>query len=235
MRIDQNHWLLSRPIAHRGLWGGDIIENSITAYKKAAELGYPIEIDLFLTTDKKLVCFHDDNLKRMTGVDKLIYNCSLEELQSLSLSNTNEKIPTFEQVKEIACGKVPLLIELKSHPQKDFVDIVVNSLKDYKGEFAVQSFNPTYIKKIKNLAPEFIRGVLGTECCSKEQNFFIRYVLKHMPLNRKIEPDFISYSHTGLPLKTKVPVIAWTLTDKTALEKVKPHCKNFIFENFIPD
>ncbi len=235
MRINQNHWLLSRPIAHRGLWGGDVIENSITAYKKAVEMGYPIEIDLFLTTDKKLVCFHDDNLKRMTGVDKLIYDCSLEELLSLRLLDSDEKIPTFEQVKELACGKVPLLIELKNHPQKDFVDIVADSLKDYKGEFAVQSFDPTYILKIKKIAPQFIRGVLGTECCEKDKNFIIRYILKHMPFNRKIEPDFVSYSHTGLPLKTKAPVISWTITDKETAEKIKDKCYNIIFENFIPE
>ena len=31
MRIDKNNWLIAKPIAHRGLWGGEIIENSIPA------------------------------------------------------------------------------------------------------------------------------------------------------------------------------------------------------------
>ena len=59
MAIPNDFWLFTRPIAHRGLWGGEIAENSLTAYKLATEKGYPIEIDLFLTIDGEIVCFHD--------------------------------------------------------------------------------------------------------------------------------------------------------------------------------
>lgn len=235
MRLNNNHWLLCRPIAHRGLWGEGVIENSLTAYKLASKKGYPIEVDLFLTTDKKLVCFHDDNLKRMTGVDKPIYDCSYEELLSLNLNGSEEKIPSFDQLKEIACGKSPLLIEIKDQPRKEIVDILIESLKDYKGEFAIQSFNPSYINKVRKKAPEFIRGILGTNVCPKEKNFFIRYILKHLSLNKLIKPDFVSYIHSGLPIKSKLPVIAWTVTDKKTVKNLSSVCTNYIFENFIPD
>ena len=36
-------WLFSRPIAHRGLHGIDAPENSLAAFAKAIEAGYPIE------------------------------------------------------------------------------------------------------------------------------------------------------------------------------------------------
>ena len=36
-RIPENHWLRTKPIAHRGYWGGDVPENSRAAYERAAE------------------------------------------------------------------------------------------------------------------------------------------------------------------------------------------------------
>ena len=86
-------WLTNTPIAHRGLWGKDIVENSLTAYQKAIDNGYPIEIDLFLTADGHLVSFHDDNLKRMTGFDGLIYNQTISTIKSLRLNKTQQYIP----------------------------------------------------------------------------------------------------------------------------------------------
>ena len=237
MKIPENHWLLTRPIAHRGLWGGDILENSITAYKNAAEKGYPIEIDLHLSTDGVLYSFHDNNTLRMTGVDKDIHTLSSTEINGLRLKGSDEKIPTFEEVLKIAEGKVPLLIEIKNQPNNNAVDLTIERLKSYKGEFAVQSFNPLYIKRVKKLAPHFIRGILATEKI-KKQKLFNRIAIKHMPLNWLIKPDFISYSHTGLPLKKRKvkgrPVITWTITNQETADKVKPYAKNIIFEGFIP-
>ena len=71
-RIQKGFWLLERPCAHRGYFDNNsgIPENSSAAYKRAIEKNYPIEMDIQLSKDGKLVCFHDDNLKRMCGVDK---------------------------------------------------------------------------------------------------------------------------------------------------------------------
>lgn len=237
MKIPENHWLLTRPIAHRGLWGDEILENSITAYKNAAEKGYPIEIDLHLSTDGVLYSFHDDNTLRMTGVDKNIHELSSKEIDQLRLMGSDEHIPTFEEVLSIAENKVPLLIEIKNQPNKLVVDKTVERLKTYKGEFAVQSFNPLYINRVKKLAPEFIRGILATEKSSK-QKLLNRIVITKMPLNFLIKPDFISFSHTGLPLKKRkvknIPVITWTITDQESADRIKPYAKNIIFEKFIP-
>ena len=162
MALSNDFWLFTRPIAHRGLWGGEIIENSLTAYKAAMDNGYPIEIDLFLTRDNEIVCFHDDNLYRMTGKDSKIYHNTLATLKSLPLKGTAERIPTLQEVLSLIDGKVPLLIEIKDQPNDFIVDKTVEILKNYGGEFAVQSFNPFYINRVKRLAPDFVCGILGT-------------------------------------------------------------------------
>ncbi|MBQ6922416.1 MAG: glycerophosphodiester phosphodiesterase [Clostridia bacterium] len=238
MKPDENFWLFTRPIAHRGLWGNGIVENSLTAYKNAADNGYPIEIDLFLTADNEIVTFHDDTLTRLTGASGRIYDKTLAELKTLSLAGTEEKIPTLKEVLALVSGRVPLLIEIKDQPNDFVVDIAVEILKNYKGEFALQSFNPFYIKRIKKIAPDFTRGILGTHKHEKERGRITNFVLQHLPFNFMIKPDFISYEKTGLKhVKRKAkrtPVIAWTVTTEEEKAEALKVAKNIIFEHFVP-
>ncbi len=238
MRIPENSWLKTKPIAHRGLWGGEIIENSLPAYENAVKKGYPIEIDVFLTTDGQLVSFHDDSLERMTGIEGLIYEKSLAQIKELNLAGSKEKIPTLDQVLEICQNKTPILIEIKNQPNKSVVDKLVARLKNYSGEFAIQSFNPLYIKRVKQLAPEFIRGILA-DANNNDKSKLIRYIVRKMPLNFLVKPDFLSMSHVSLPLKKskikKRTILTWTITDDQTYDKIKPYADNIIFENFIPN
>ena len=121
MRIDNNSWLLTSPIAHRGLWNERIIENSLPAYQNAINHGYPIEIDIYQSADGELFSFHDKTLKRMTGADGFIFEKTSKELKELRLSNSTETIPTLKEVLSLVDGKVPLLIEFKDQPDKSFV------------------------------------------------------------------------------------------------------------------
>ncbi len=239
MRLKSDSWLLTKPIAHRGLWGENIVENSLSAYKNAVINGYPIEIDLYSSIDGELFSFHDQDLMRMTGQKGYIYEKTASELKSIKLKGSNEGIPTFDEVLSVVDGKVPLLIELKDQPTNSYVDKVIERLKSYKGDFAIQSFNPLYVKRVKKLAPEFLRGILGTKTYSKGLPFIKRQVIKNMLLNFVIKPDFISYSFEDLPLKKSkiknIPVITWTITNEKDYKIVKPYAKNVIFENFIPN
>ena len=238
MRINKDCFLFTTPIAHRGLWNDNIIENSIPAYINAVKHGFAIEIDLYLSKDDVLFSFHDINLKRMTGVDALITDKIYDEIKALRLLGSELSVPTFDEVLSAVDGKVPLLIEIKDQPNKTCVDKTVNRLKSYKGEFALQSFNPLYIKRIKKLAPTFLRGVLGTEIKQQDKSKFTNFIIRKMPLNFLVKPDFISYSYSGLPLKKRKvknkAVIAWTVTDNKIATALTPFVDNIIFEHFIP-
>lgn len=237
MRIKKDYWLLHVPVAHRGLWGNGVPENSATAYDKAVKAGFAIEIDLYPTTDGEIVVFHDDDLFRMTGAEGKIYEKTLAELKGLRLAGTDETIPTLKEVLSLVDGKTPLLIEFKNRKDDFYVKKAVEILKNYKGEFAVQSFNPFILNKIRKLAPEFIRGILAAKKPDTKK-FIERYVVKHMPFNFLCRPDFISYDYKGLPLKKcklgSRALICWTLTDPKCAETVSSLCDNIIFENFIP-
>lgn len=237
MRIDHNHWLKNTPIAHRGLWGGEIIENSLTAYQNAVDNGYAVEIDLYASKDGVLYSFHDALLKRMTGADGYIWDYDSDYINSLKLNGSNEKIPTFRDVLHLINGKVPLLIEIKNNPDKLIVERVLDELDEYQGEFAIQSFNPLYINKVRKIAPYIIRGILGTSKADGEK-WLTKFVLKHLSLNFLAKPDFVSMRWKDLPLpkrKTKnKAVLAWTVKSQQDYDNLKDKCHNIIFENFIP-
>lgn len=239
MKINESHWLLNQPIAHRGLWNENFPENTLSAYKNAVENGYAIEIDIYLTTDNEIVCFHDKTLTRLLGTDGLIYEQSYEHLKTLSVLGSGEKVPLLTELLDCVDGKVPLLIEVKEQPQnklliKKFIEII----KNYKGEFAVQSFNPGYVRQFMLQAPNIVRGILATQVVEENCTKFRSWVAKNMPLNFICKPDFISYNHTGLPLPKKLiknkPLICWTITDQQQADRAYNYAKNVIFENFIP-
>ena len=56
--------------AHRGLHTKDktVPENSLPAFRAAAEAGYGVELDIQLSRDGQVVVFHDDTLDRVCGV-----------------------------------------------------------------------------------------------------------------------------------------------------------------------
>lgn len=232
-------WLFSRPIAHRGLHGIDAPENSLAAFGKAIEAGFPIEIDVRPIDDGTVVVFHDDKLTRMTDLDGYVCNMTKSDLEKVRLRNSDERIPTFKEVLEFVDGRTPLLIEIKNDStvgqlERDTLEL----LSSYKGEYAVQSFNPYSMEFFKKNAPQIPRGQLSCFFDKKDLGFLKRFVLKRLKMNKVSSPDFISYNHANLPnkyvTKTKLPTLAWTVRSNAEMEKCLPYCDNIIFENFIP-
>ncbi len=235
-RIEKDNFLIKGPIAHRGLHTETIPENSKSAYLNAIEKGLPIEMDLQLTKDREVVCFHDDDLFRMTKVKGEIYDKTLSELKKLRLQDTDEEILTFEEFLSLVDGKVPVLIEYKNQREKG---IIVNKtlplLDGYKGEFAVQSFDPTIVAELRKKRPEFIRGQLVDRDFHKEKTSrFIWALLSHCLLNFMTKPDFINMNVKYLPLSKRMKrgkkVLCWTVNTKEKLETAKKYADGFVFE-----
>ena len=62
-------WLVEKYIAHRGLHDEQSPENSLSAFEKAIENGYVIELDVQQISDGTVIVFHDATLSRLTGHD----------------------------------------------------------------------------------------------------------------------------------------------------------------------
>ncbi len=239
-------WLVNQPIAHRGLHDDRLPENSMGAFKNAILHGYAIETDVHLTTDDVVVVFHDDSLKRMTDRRGNIDEMSYEELKDITLiGGDNEKIPTLSELLELTDGKVPLLIEVKDHKNIGKLEgIMTEMLRAYKGEFAVQSFNPFIVRWFKKNAPEFIRGQLASYFTSEFGKGLRartqRFILRNCMLNGICGAQFTSYDTSFVgkrrvkQIKKKMPVLMWTVRSQAHLDKCKGLYDNIIFEGFIP-
>ena len=240
-------WLVETPIAHRGFHDKTAPENSLAAFSRAIEKGYAIELDVQLLADGTVVVFHDDSLARMTGNDGYLKYLNKEDLKALKLNGTKETIPTFSEVLKFVDGKVPLLIEIKNqHKIGKIEQSVIDLLKGYKGEFAIQSFNPYSLAYFKHHAPQMIRGQLSGSYKGEAFKDFggkklVRYILRHMLLNKTVsEPHFISYENITLPNRIvkkhkNIPLLTWLVDSKKEYMRVVKYCDNIIFEGFEPE
>ena len=237
----ESEFLVNSIIAHRGVYNlkkDSIPENSIEAFKNAIDNNYIIELDLHVLKDNNVVVFHDKNLFRMTGIHKDIKECTYDEIKNLKLKNTDNNIPLFRDVLELVDGKVPLLIELKHDVKVGRLEKeTMKFLKNYKGEYAIMSFNPFTLLHLKKEYPNIIRGQLAYDLNDKKFNFIKKFLLKNMCFNFITKPDFIAYGIDSMPSKVvekfrkKGLVIGWTVKNDKDLEKAKKYCDNCIFED----
>ena len=234
-------WLVEDYIAHRGLHDDKTPENSAAAFQNAIKEGYPIETDVHQISDGTLIIFHDSSLQRMTGQDGYVKNLKKEDLKDLRLKGTDQKILTFDEFLKLVDGQVPILIEIKNNNKVGELESALYSkLKNYKGEYAIQSFNPFVLEWFKNNAPEVIRGQLSGYFKGEELSFIKKLFLKRMVLNKKVsQPHFISYEASTLPNRfvrkyKTLPLLAWTVRSQEEYMKVIKFCDNIIFEGFEP-
>ena len=186
--------------AHRGLHAlaAGIPENSLRAFRLAANNGYGAELDVHLSRDGRLVVMHDENLKRTTGVNANIGAVTAQVLGQLSLEGTKEKIPYLEEVLPLFVGKAPLLIELKTD-RGNYVELtrkVTNLLKQYPDlDCMIESFDPRVLRWLKKNRPDIIRGQLSCNFFrdSKKLNKIECFFLTNMMFNFLTKPDFIAY------------------------------------------
>lgn len=192
--------------AHRGFFGKNAPENSLSAFKQAIDAGLGIELDIRLSRDGIPVVFHDSSLKRMCGDPRRVSELTFTELKKLRLDGTDEGIPSLAETLELIGGRTVLLIETKvpkHHIWHHRLERRTASvLAKYKGEFLLQSFNKYSMRYMKRRFPDIDCGILSGEIYPEPRGF-----------------DFISYRLSGLTaektarLRKKYPrVFGWSVS-----------------------
>lgn len=225
-------------ISHRGIYDNKkIYENTLEAIKKATKKNYIIEIDIHITKDNKIVVFHDYNTKRITKKDMIIEESNYEELNNQSTIH----IPLLEEVLNEVKGKVPLLIEIKQKNKVGLLEtILMETLKNYQGEYAIQSFNPLVLLWFKRNYPKILRGQLSSKHKTTKVNKLNRIILKNMYFNIITKPNFISYKYNEISIKKlqklkrkRIIILGWTVTSKEEYDKYIKYYDHLICEKFI--
>ncbi len=209
-------------IAHRGLHNNEIPENSIKSFIEALNKNMAIELDIRLLKDKNIVVFHDENLKRMTGINKKIENCTYEDIKNIYLKETTEKIPLLKDVLELINNKVLLIIELKN--KKVGLEKEVIKILDNYENFCIQSFNLKTLYYFKVIRPKYIIGLLVSSKRKTKTKYFIK-------------TDFISHSLKGIDNKyikrkksKNIPIFVWTIRNNEELLLAQKYGDSFIAE-----
>lgn len=235
--------LFGRHYAHRGLYSRDqqVPENSLAAFRGAADAGYGFELDLTLTADHHVVVFHDNRLDRICHVEGTVESLTLKELSSLKLFGTEEGIPLFHEVLRMTDGKVPMIIELKhANNYEELCRKTVECLEHYTGLYCIESFDPRIVRWFAVNQPDVVRGqLLSGEKSRHGQVSILARVAFTLISNAYNRPHFIAYkhqnSHRNLALRLYRmlggKLVAWTVSDSNDL----PYClKTFhtlIFEH----
>ena len=247
-------WMYKKPIAHRGYFNNTngIIENSKTAFERAIEKNYNIEMDISLTKDEEIIVYHDDDFKRLLKVDKKVSEMTLEEIKKLRYENSNDDILTFKEFLELIDGKTGLVIEYKSQNKKRNYILCEKSmelLKDYQGNYVVQSFDPIIVGWFKRNYPIIPRGQLcmifdykktKEEAKGKGKKGLIlrltRWLYNNKLTNIVGRPLFLDHSHNDINFMGKLchkfmPMIVYTVKTKEDYDNIYNKVDNIIFEN----
>ena len=229
----------NRFIAHRGLHKNKIIpENSMLAFKAAIEKNYAIEFDINITKDNQIVVFHDDDLNRLCNKKENIEDVSYDFLKDLNLYESNEKIPLLKELLDQVAGKIPLIIEIKKHKNIGLLEnILLEMLKEYKGEYFICSFEKDILLWLEKNKPKEIRGLIFESIPNKFEKYNkTLFLYKYY----KTKADFISLDYKLLDssvydfcVKNSLDLITWTIRNKENYDKIKIKVDAIIFENII--
>ena len=224
------------PIAHRGyhdLRRGRP-ENTLASFAAAVEARYAIECDLHISADGVPVVFHDDTLERLTGTSGYVRDLTTAELGEVRVAGTGEGIPRLDELLSLVAGRVPLIIELKHVPGRDFGLAVeaVDQLKRYPGPAALMSFDPKLISEVRSADPNLPRGLtaMGNWRCG----------LDNLRAALALGVDFVSYSIDDLPTPMplfarhllRLPMICWTVRTERQRQKAERWADQITFEGF---
>lgn len=239
-----------KPIAHRGLH--DIqkgrIENTAPAFALGLSRGYGLECDLQPAEDGTPMVFHDETVDRLMEGKGRLSKMSVKALQDLNYKGQDEQMITFAEFLELAAGRGPLLVEIKSDwraPKVGFLDAIAKHAKRYKGPLALMSFDPKVMTALATLAPKVPRGIVAgryegdgwwLDTIGAERGARLTDLLESGPAS----PSFFAYHVKSLPTPVTryvravqgLPVFTWTVRSAADRKVAAKWADAAIFEGF---
>jgi glycerophosphoryl diester phosphodiesterase len=158
-------------VAHRG-FSGKAPENTMAAFRMAEALPYVrwLELDVQLTKDGVPVVIHDFSLDRTTNGHGKVKDMEWNQMKRLDAGSwkgrsfRGERVPSLEEVLDLASGRLHLNIELKTvkdlYPgiEKKVIDLV-NS-KGMRDEVVLTSFDEDTLRRVKEVDPRYRTGLI---------------------------------------------------------------------------
>jgi glycerophosphoryl diester phosphodiesterase len=157
--------------AHRG-FSSTAPENTMIAFELAIQENVDgIELDIQMTSDRKLVIIHDETVNRTTNGSGWVKNFSLKDIKKLDSGTwfspvfVNQTIPTLSEVLELVKGTdLCINIELKNNKimYPKIEELVVKEIEQRRMENRVilSSFNHRSLRHLHLYRPKLALGAL---------------------------------------------------------------------------
>ena len=239
---EQRAMLRNRFFAHRGLYDSSqgIPENSLAAFRRAAERGYGVELDVRMARDGVLVISHDANLRRMTGAELMVEEQDFDVLSALHLEGTDEGVPLFADALDVLfAADVPVIVEIKPVPRgrRDAVcSAVLAELDSRDGQFCIESFDPMIVRWFRLNAPDILRGQLTAQWYRLDEPVPISIAASRVLFNFLGRPQFIAHrvGHKSLAVRAAEAMGAMRVCWTARAPGQEEFNDAVIFEHYLP-
>lgn len=194
------NFLKNNIISHLGIYDNErLFENTLQSFARANKFGYIIELDIKMLSCGTIICFHDDNLKRLLHVDQDLFKISYDELTYMA----KYQIPTLDSVLDYIKGSVPLIINADGKVNKYILEKkLIETLSKYNGNFAIVTDDIKRIKWFYKNKPEFIVGYTINDSNIRKPVLFKKFDFLNVDVNlfkdkeiRKIRENKIVIGH----------------------------------------
>jgi glycerophosphoryl diester phosphodiesterase len=243
-------WLTAQPVAHRGLHdiSRGIVENMPGAVQAAIAGNFAIEVDIQLTADGEAMVHHDDALGRLTEGSGELIGKTAAELRAAKFKDTTEQMMSLGDLCAMVAGRVPLVIEVKSHfgGDRKLVKRMAEVLSSYDGPAVGMSFDPDQVLAVREFLPTRPRGVVAQRTyaddhwakLTQEQRDSMLY-LRH---GFQTQPHFVAFKVDHLPAPAPwiarnvfgCALLTWTVRTGEQRARAAQYADQMIFEGFVP-
>jgi glycerophosphoryl diester phosphodiesterase len=198
-------------------------ENTLSALERAiAAKADWAEIDVQLTSDKKLVIIHDSDMRRVGGSPLQIATSSFEQLRAIDIGSwfspqfSKERIPTLDEFLIAAKGRIRLNIELKPSGStgSELADGVLAAVRkhDMVDQCRICSQSYSLIQEIKKKEPRFEIGFIAGAAIGDLAGLEVDFLMVE---NRIATRQFVSHAR-----ERGMQVHVWTITDPEMLSSL---------------
>jgi glycerophosphoryl diester phosphodiesterase len=200
--------------AHRGA-SGAAPENTLAAIEGAITDGADwVEFDVQEIADGTVVVWHDSDFKRIAGVDRKIWDVTIEELRGIDIGSwfapefEDQRVPTLAEVLELCKGKIKLNIELKYYGHNDRLEEKVIEQVEAAGlvsDVVIMSLKQELVERVQELRPDWTAGLLTAVALGDLTKLEVDFYAVNTPIARR---RFIRNVH-GLDRE----VYVWTVNE----------------------
>ena len=193
---------------------------------------------MHLCADGSFVIFHDDNLKRLAGVDVVVEKSSYEDLKTIVLKDTCDgavrsdlTIPTLSEYIRICkkYGKKSVL-EIKNHMQKNDIRRIVDIIRElkYLDNTVFISFDFENLVSLREISSKLALQYLVSKWDDKLTDKLKKHKMDIDIYHKEITKERVRLLH-----KNDILVNAWTVDTKDDAKRLISCGVDYITTNIL--